>query len=70
MIILDNVLEIYIELIKQRNDNVGEKFYLMQTFPKARNLLEIPKIPNNFEVLKIPWREALLLYELFEREAG
>ena len=32
MIILDNVLKIWIELIKSRNDNAMEKFYRLWTF--------------------------------------
>ena len=70
MIILDNVLKIRIELIKCQNDNVTEKFYLVQTIFKSL------KFNRNFEnfkkILKIRKlsREALLLYELSEREPG
>ena len=35
MIILDNVLKLWIELIKYRNHNVGGKSYLMQTSLKV-----------------------------------
>ena len=70
MIILDNVLKLWIELIKYRNDNAGEKLYLMQTFLKVQNLVEISKISKNLENLKILLRGALLLYELSEREPG
>ena len=35
MIVLDNVLKIWIELIKQRNDNAREKFYRVQWFRKV-----------------------------------
>ena len=37
MIVLDNVLKIWMELIKYRNDNAGEKFYMVQTFSKVQN---------------------------------
>ena len=70
MIILDNVLKIFMELLKQRNDNAGEKFYLVQAFSKVRNLVENSKIPKNLEILKILSKGALLLYELSEREPG
>ena len=53
IIVLDNVLKLWIELIKWRNDNAREKFYLMQTFSKARNFVEISKILKNLEILKI-----------------
>ena len=43
-IVLDDALKIQIELITHRNDNAREKFYLMQTFSKVRNLVEISKI--------------------------
>ena len=55
MIILDNALKIRMELIKCRNDNATEKFYLVRTIFKAS---------------KISSREALLLYEFSERELG
>ena len=42
IIVLDNILKICIELIKWRNDNAREKFYLMQ-FSKVENLVEISK---------------------------
>ena len=34
------------------NNNAGEKFYLMQTFAKVRNLVKISKILKNLENLK------------------
>ena len=37
---------------------------------KSSNLVEIPKIPKNIEILKVFSRGALLLYELSEREPG
>ena len=43
-IVLDDMLKLWIELIKLIDDNAGEKFYLMQTFSKVRNLVEISKI--------------------------
>ena len=46
MIVLDNVLEIRIELIKRRNDNVMEKFYLMHT------ILKNQKCGRKFETLE------------------
>ena len=49
MVILDYVLKIWIDLIKLSNDNDREKFYLVQTFPKARNFVEISKILKNLE---------------------
>ena len=52
MIILDNVLKIRMELMKLGNDNAGKKFYLMQTFSKVRNLVEISKNSENLENLK------------------
>ena len=70
MIILDNVLKIRVELIKQRNDNAGEKLYLVQAFSKVRNLVEISKNSKNLEFLEILSREARLVYELSEREPG
>ena len=63
IIVIDIVLKIWIELIKWRNDNTMEKFYGLWTFQKSRFLVEISKISKIFEKLKIPWREALLLYE-------
>ena len=50
MIVLDNVLKRWIELIKWRNDNAGEKFYLMRTFSKVRNLAKILKNLKNLEI--------------------
>ena len=55
MIILDNVLKIRMELMKLGNDNAGKKFYLMQTFSKVRNLVEISKNSENLENLKFIW---------------
>ena len=48
-IILDNVWKIWIELIEWIIHKAGEKFYLMQAFPKVRNLVEILKISKFFE---------------------
>ena len=70
MIILDNVLKLWIDLIKCKKDNAMEKFYLMQTFSKVQNCVEILNISKNLETLIILLREALLLYELFERQPG
>ena len=70
MIVSDNVLKIWIELIKLRNDNAMEKFYRLWTFPKLIFLVKISKISKFFEKMTIPSREALLLYELSEREPG
>ena len=70
IIVLDNVLRLWIELIKWINDNAGEKFYLMQTFSKVRNLVEISKISKNIEKLTLLSREALRRYEFSEREPG
>ena len=53
MIVLDNVLKIWIELRKQRNDNVMEKFYMFLWFRKvdilARNF-------ENFENFRKKWQ--------------
>ena len=70
IIVLDNVLKLWIEQIKYRNGNVWKKFYLMQAFSKVRNLFNKSKISKNLEIWKILSREALLLYELSEREPG
>ena len=70
IIILDTVLKLWIELTKQRNENAGGKFYLMQVFLKVRILVKISKISKHLEIWKILSREALLLYELSEREPG
>ena len=67
MIVLDIVLKIWIELIKSRNDNAMEKFYRLWTFQKLMLLVEISKFSKK---ITISSREALLLYELFERESG
>ena len=53
MIVLYHVLKIWMELIKQRNDNAGEKFYLVQTFSKVPNLVEISKKLKNLETFQI-----------------
>ena len=50
MIILDCVLKLWMELIKYRNDNAGEKFYLVQTFSKVQNLVEISKISKKLKI--------------------
>ena len=70
MIVLDNVLKIWIELIKSGNDNVMEKSYRLRTFQKLIILVEISKISKIFGKMTISSREALLLYELSEREPG
>ena len=70
MIVLDNVLKIWIELIKSRNDNAMEKFYSLWTFQKLIFLVEISKFSKIFGKMTIPSREALLLDELSEREPG
>ena len=44
IIILDNVLKLWIELVKSRNDNGTEKFYRLWTFQKLIFLIEISKI--------------------------
>ena len=44
MIVLGNVLKIWIELMKSRNDNAMEKFYRLRTFQKLVFLVEISKI--------------------------
>ena len=66
----EHVLKIWIELIKQRNDNDMKKFYGLWTFQKLIFLVEISKISKNSEKMKILSRQALLLYELSEREPG
>ena len=50
--ILDTLLKFWIELIKQRNDNAGEKFYLVQAFSKVRNLVEVSKILKIIEIFE------------------
>ena len=49
IIVLDNVSKIWIELIKYRNHNAGEKFNLVPTFSKVQILVEILKILKNQE---------------------
>ena len=68
--VLDHVLKLWIELIKSRNDNAMEKFYRLWTFQKLIFLVEISKFSKIFGKMTIPSREALLLYELSEREPG
>ena len=70
IIVLDNVLKIWIELIIQRNDNAREKFYRFNAFEKLTFLVEISKISKFFEKITNPSKQALLLYELSEREPG
>ena len=60
IIVLDNVSKIQIELIKQRNDNVTKK---------VLQVLEISKI-SKIQKNKKSSKDALLLYELSEREPG
>ena len=69
-IVLDIVLRLRIELITERNGNAMEKFYSLQTFKKLIFLVEIQKISKIFEKMIILSREALLLYQLSEREPG
>ena len=70
MLVADNILNIWIELINMKKDNVLEKFYLVHWFSKfdifGRNseAFEISGKMTKFS------REALLLYELFERGPG
>ena len=49
MIVLDDVLKIWIELIKWRNGNAMKKFYRLRTFQKLIFLVEISKISKIFE---------------------
>ena len=51
MIVLDNVLKIYIELIKLSNDNVMKKFYRVRVFHNL-NFGRVFKILENFEKWK------------------
>ena len=53
IITLYKSLKFRTELINWKNDNAREKFYLMQTFSKARFFVEILKILKNLEILKI-----------------
>ena len=53
MIVSDNVLKIWIELIKSRNDITREKFYSLRTFQKLIILVEISKISKILEKMKI-----------------
>ena len=69
IIVFDNVLKLWLELIKERNDNVTEQFYRVQCFLKVPFLVEISKILKISTISKIA-RKALLLYELSEREPG
>ena len=48
IIVLDNILKLWIELIKSRNDNAMEKFYRLWTFQKLIFLAEIWKKFENF----------------------
>ena len=68
MIVLDNVLQIWIELIKYRNDDAGEKFYLVQFFQKFKFWSKFRKF-RKIKKMKKCWG-APLLYELSERESG
>ena len=69
-IVLDNILKLWIELIKWRIDNAIEKFYQFRTFQKLIFLVEILKIAKKSGKMTITSREALLLYELSERAPG
>ena len=46
IIVLDNILKFWIELIKSRNDNAMEKFYRLRTFQKLIFYVEISTISN------------------------
>ena len=62
IIVLDNVMKIWIELIKSKNDNATKKFYLMQSIFKSRTF------GSNIEHLKksrIKNNVVALVYELF-----
>ena len=47
IIILDNVLKLWLELIKHENDNATENFYRVQVFQKLSFLVEFSKISKN-----------------------
>ena len=49
IIILDNVLKLWIEIVKSRNDNTTEKFYRLRTFQKLIFLVKIPKVSKILE---------------------
>ena len=56
MIVLDNLLKFWMELIKLRNDNAMEKFYRLWTFQKLIFLVGISKNSKIFEKMTIPSR--------------
>ena len=68
MIVLDNLLKIYKDLITLPNDNVMEKFYELWWFLKVEISVEV--FFWKFEKIRKFKRKALLLYELSERESG
>ena len=53
MIVLDNVLKLWMELIKQRNDNATKKFYRFRVVWKVQLFIEISKISKNLEISRI-----------------
>ena len=61
---------LYISYIATGNDNAVEKFHPLQIFQKLIFLVKISKFSKIFKTMKISSREALLLYELSEREPG
>ena len=62
IIFLDNVLKLWIKLIKSRNDNAMEKFYRFSTFQKLIFLVEISKISEIFGKMKMPTRSCSTSY--------
>ena len=49
IIVLDNILKLWIELIKSRNGNATEKFYGLWTFQKLIFLVKISEVSKFFE---------------------
>ena len=49
IIVVDYVLEIWIEPINRRNDNFDEKFYLMQIIFKSRKMTKISEKIKHFK---------------------
>ena len=68
-IVLYDVLTIWIELLTLPNDNVREKLYGLWWFPKVDFFGSNVEILKNLEFFQF-FPEALLLYELSEREPG
>ena len=52
MIVLDDVLKIWIELIKLRNDNIMDKFYRFRVVWKSSFFVEISNISKNIQNFK------------------